>query len=120
MKINAHNAPAFIRHLETLRKLTGNPETPPYPFDLVKQIKRLEIRANRIATADCNGTIDPELADKKLDKIKEQVQVILPELKTLFINGDPRGYSLKIKEEEAKQLGIWQDWGGYGILSPEF
>jgi hypothetical protein len=42
-----------------------------------------------------------------------------------FVNGDPRGYALKIDNEcaEGKALiaacKLHTDWGGYGILSPE-
>lgn len=42
-----------------------------------------------------------------------------------FVNGDPRGYALKIDNAtlEGRALiaavGLHTDWGGYGILSPE-
>ena len=35
------------------------------------------------------------------------------------INGDARGYSLKIASEFAKDLRIERDLGGYGILAPD-
>ena len=40
----------------------------------------------------------------------------------VFINGDPRGYALKIKEEYVRKhnLKIYRDFGGYGIIAPEF
>ena len=119
-KIKAHNAPAFVRHLQTLATLTNDPNVGPYPFDIWQELIRLERRANRITTAECNGTIEENKADKQLDQIKAKVCKLLPGLKTVFINGDPRGYALKIKEEEARSLNMWQDWGGYGILAPEF
>jgi len=54
-------------------------------------------------------------------KIKNKVKVMTaPELyKAVFINGDPRGYALKIKDEFVREnnLTIYQDWGGYGILA---
>lgn len=38
-----------------------------------------------------------------------------------FVNNDPRGYQLKIRlsAEEALKFGIYTDWGGYGIITPE-
>lgn len=41
-----------------------------------------------------------------------------------FVNGDPRGASLKVSEEgantlEAQGINMVRDWGRYGILSPE-
>jgi hypothetical protein len=40
----------------------------------------------------------------------------------MFINRDPRGYSLKIDDEYCREhkLNIHQDWGGYGIIAPDF
>ena len=118
MKIEAKNAPQFVRHLGVIAKLAGVDY--PYPFDIYAKLSRLEARANRICTHECNGTIDPDKAEKQLDKILEKVKELLPNAKTLFINGDPRGYTLKLKEEEARELGIYQDWGGYGIIAPSF
>ncbi len=39
----------------------------------------------------------------------------------VFFNGDPRGYTLKIRDEYARehQLKIHRDWGGYGIIAPD-
>jgi hypothetical protein len=48
-----------------------------------------------------------------------------------FVNGDPRGYALKLDPEAPQVEGLpsakaliesarlHRDWGGYGILSPE-
>ena len=118
-KINAHNAPAFCRHLQTLSKLAGG-DCPPYPFELLATLQRLENKAHRITTADCNGEIDTEIAEKQLTKIADKVRSLLPNAKTFFINGDPRGNALKIKADEARELGMYTDFGGYGILCPEF
>lgn len=117
-KINAHNAPAFCKHLQTLSQLAGLDY--PYPFELFKTLQRLERKANRLATMDCNGEGNPDKIEKQLQKIEKKVRELLPNVKTFFINGDPRGYSLKVGEDEAKSLGMWSDWGGYGILCPEF
>lgn len=40
----------------------------------------------------------------------------------VFLNRDPRGYSLKIPDEYVSEheLDIHRDWGGYGILAPDF
>ena len=118
MKITATSAPAFVRHLENLSKIAGLDH--PYPFDLYEKLVRLERKANRLCVLDCNGEIDGKKCEKQLEKIKNKVRELLPGLKTFFINGDPRGYSLKISESEAKEHSMYQDWGGYGILAPEF
>lgn len=119
MRIKATNAPAFIRHLNALAQMTNDKSS--YHFDTFARLKRLEARANRITTDSCNGHGDEAKHDAALERIKKQVQSLLPNAKTIFINGDPRGYSLKIKESEVKQYnGMHTDWGGYGILAPEF
>jgi hypothetical protein len=40
----------------------------------------------------------------------------------IFLNGDARGYALKIQDDYVRDnnLDIHKDWGGYGILAPEF
>lgn len=40
----------------------------------------------------------------------------------VFLNGDPRGYALKIEDNWMRarpELRLHSDWGGYGILAPE-
>jgi len=82
---------------------------------------------NRIFTNECNGVSQPTEAQEKKrnQRVLKQLNDMLPGLKTIFLNGDPRGYSLKISSEEAKELrdkgiNIYTDWGGYGILCPDF
>jgi len=38
----------------------------------------------------------------------------------VFFNSDPRGYALKIKDDYTRDITIYRDWGGYGILAPDF
>jgi len=118
-KIKAVNAPALINHLKVISKISTDPNCPPYPFDVLGKLYKLERKAHKITTAQCNGEGNEEAQDKQLNKILTRVNELL-KVKTAFINGDPRGYALKIKETEAKELGIYQDWGGYGILAPQF
>jgi hypothetical protein len=120
MKIKANNAPAFVRHLQTLSTLAGVDY--PYPFDVYEKLKRLENRAHRITTHLCNGDGDEDKHETALERIEKSVHKLLPKLGegAFFINRDPRGYALKIREEKAKELNIHTDWGGYGILAPEF
>ena len=97
------------------------------PVQVAKKVHRLEAEAHRQAERICNGEI--ELTDdehgrweagilNRLDKILgfRALGVLV------FINGDPRGYALKIDDKYVKDhnLEIHRDWGGYGILAPEF
>ena len=75
----------------------------------------------------CNGEIDEtdkeweerdnyflDRIDKLLNFKKQKIPV--------FLNGDPRGYTIKIKDDFVRinNLNIYRDWGGYGIIAPAF
>jgi hypothetical protein len=81
---------------------------------------RLETQAHRITTAECNGTATEE-DRQRLIEILTATRALLPNVEGIFINGDARGYALKIDDKamRAHAYNLTQDWGGYGILSPE-
>ena len=121
MKINVDNAWYYTAHINNLATIAGiemHKAEKAY-----KSLRRLEAKANRICTRECNeANFD---GSNQLEAIKKRVLELLPGLKGFFINTDPRGYSLKITEDEtkalrAKGINIYTDWGGYGILAPEF
>lgn len=96
------------------------------PIELCKKLFRLENKAHNLCIEECNTGIDN---DSKLDVILTQVKKILfanvkNDLleKAIFINGDPRGYTLKINSDYVlnNNLSIHQDWGNYGIIAPDF
>ena len=92
------------------------------PVKLCKRLLRLETKAHRLAVDFCNGDIDQLEWDKKADQILTKVETILKNKKVLFLNGDARGYALKIDDEYLKNnnFNIHRDWGGYGIIAPDF
>jgi len=110
---------------------------------LCKKLRQLEVKAHHATTCLCNtNTLDrleltreeertglyPKQATEdeqdaffgailnKVDKILNFRAKHIP----VFINHDPRGYALKVKDCRENNLKIYQDWGGYGILAPEF
>ena len=120
------NADQFFRHVCNLQTLAGL-DNYHDALTLYKSLHRLEARISRENTDDCNGTSN--LTDKQSESRDERrfkkFQSLLPNVSGLFINGDPRGYALKIHTKDAMELrykgiNIYQDWGGYGILAPEF
>jgi len=92
------------------------------PVKLCKRLLRLETKAHRLAVDFCNGVIDQLEWDKKADQILTKVETILNNKKVLFLNSDARGYALKIDDEYLKNnnFNIHRDWGGYGIIAPDF
>ena len=105
------------------------------PVTLCKSLHRLEAKAHRLAEDYCNGYYKGRVINDETDEAQERdeakilksvLNILGPMTDTLkeniFLNSDPRGYSLKIKSEAVKamNLEIHRDMGGYGILCPEF
>jgi hypothetical protein len=97
------------------------------PITLCKKLHRLEVKAHQLATDYCNGEngVDTENWEDKCEPILKSVHKILnPENAnvSIFLNADARGYALKIKFDDTyvRRFDIHKDWGGYGIIAPEF
>ena len=92
------------------------------PVKLCKRLFRLENKAHKLALDFCNGEIDQLEWDQKANKILTKVEAILKNKKVLFLNGDARGYALKIDDGYIRNnnLNIHKDWGGYGIVAADF
>ena len=94
-------------------------------IELCKKLHSLENKAHSLCEHECNTGED---MDEQLDKILAKVKTILGKnadsqlIDAIFINGDPRGYALKIRSSYVLEhdLNIYRDWGGYGILAPDF
>lgn len=107
-----------------------------------RTLKTLENRAHRNAELYCNGedwrngrlvraAMTQEEYERRQDAIEQSVKRLfggkLPA--GFFVNSDPRGYALKIDPGQSYEAdyhpeyvpeGLHKDWGGYGILAPEF
>jgi len=134
--MNQETKDAIIKHGETLKKMFRlSPEID--SLKLCKQLRRLERQADKNNTDYCNGYIDETQYSKIDEAILSYLDAILnfnSQNIPVFINGDPRGYALKVNDEfmrafdnisrnEPKSifygLSLNKDWGGYGILAPE-
>lgn len=94
------------------------------PIALCKKLRRLEVKASTNSEAYCNGRYDEVKYQRISEEIEAKVDNILKfksKAIPVFINGDPRGYALKIKGEwvSAQNINIERDWGGYGLLAPD-
>jgi hypothetical protein len=93
---------------------------------LAKKLHSLEVKANHAATCLLNtNTLNLIEQEAFFGKILDSVDKILKFREKnipVFINYDARGYTLKINDDyvKAQKLTIYQDWGGYGILAPDF
>ncbi len=117
MKITDIKARQYINHMTILAQLAGCTE---YEAMLIyRKLRRIELKENRRMCQECNTGGNDEKAD---DRTRKTIARLLPNLQGFFINGDCRGYTLKVKEATRNELypDMYQDWGGYGILAPEF
>lgn len=72
----------------------------------------------------CERDLTTEEEEEK-EKLKQEAKKILNYSDAIVFNNDPRGYSLKLapevtEEAIARGFYILKDWGGYGILAPDF
>ena len=97
---------------------------------LARKLHGLEVKAHKLATDYCNGenNVTTETWEPLTDSILDEVDKITNYKRQgvpVFVNGDARGYALKIHDSWVKGYTdkggqIHRDWGGYGILAPEF
>jgi hypothetical protein len=96
------------------------------PIDLYKRLHRIEVEAHSFAERCCNEAIDEDFITRKEKSLLKRLDEILGWREAgipVFVNGDPRGYSLKVNDEYMRKhsdVELERDWGGYGILCPEF
>jgi hypothetical protein len=95
------------------------------PVTLYKMLRRLEAEAHRLAERECNEQLPEGYSEKKDASILRRLDSILGFKAAgiaVILNGDPRGYAIKIDDACMKAQGIelHRDMGGYGILAPEF
>ena len=93
-------------------------------YKLCSKLHSLELKAHKIALDWCNGEngVTTDNIDFFVDPILKKVNAILKPKFEIYFNGDARGYALKISDKIMKEhnLKLYTDWGGYGILAPEF
>ena len=108
MKIQSHNAHLFINHCNALG----------IGWSDFNRLSRIENYCHRIALNLANDG-HFEIPDDWSDKQIKKVIAICPKLggQNLFINLDPRGYAMKVIDPP---LAMHRDFGGYGIVAPEF
>ena len=93
------------------------------PLTLCRRLRRIEADASRNALRLCNGEIMQSEYSTHAGALLGEVNAILGAVEgvKLIINGDPRGYALKIDDASMRdgRLSLHTDMGGYGIIAPE-
>lgn len=110
------------QHGENLKRIFSLPADTD-PAKLCKRLFKLENQARPIMVAYCNGTANEPDVDNYVDnRLWPALRKTLGEKADtlIFINHDPRGYTLKLTEKASfVETGIYKDWGGYGIIAPD-
>lgn len=88
-------------------------------------LRLIEIEANRFFLETVSNYIPEKEYNARVSKITKRVVSVfggnLPH--GFLLNADPRGYALKLEIDNQNQdvsTGIHMDFGGYGILAPDF
>ena len=111
------NITAHGDNLKKLFKLDNSVDS----VKLCKSLLRLENKAHKIALDYCNhGNIDNSAVKNILFQVAVLLKIEISDADEIFFNGDARGYALKINDEFVKHKEIFKDWGGYGIIAPDF
>jgi hypothetical protein len=109
------NITAHGNNLKNLFKLDNSVDS----VKLCKSLFKLENQAQKLALEYCNyGNLDNSAVESILKKAG--VLLNITDTNQIFFNGDARGYALKISDNFCKDKEIFKDWGGYGILAPDF
>jgi len=114
-----------IKHINDLQAFFKLPDmTESQKLNLARKLRRLEATAHGLQEKQCNGTIEEADAIAEETKIMDKLDALLDFRKQeipVFINGDPRGYALKIEDDYTRNSNkqIHRDWGGYGIIAPD-
>tara|TARA_R100001443_G_C3282893_1_gene160841 strand:+ start:39 stop:413 length:375 start_codon:yes stop_codon:yes gene_type:complete len=89
---------------------------------LCKQLFRLENKAHQLAEDDYNGLDVKAEVESIFKSVCKVLNISSIKEWGIFWNNDPRGFALKIDDELVKKndLKIHRDWGGNGILAPDF
>ena len=90
-------------------------------IELCSKLFRLENKAHEFTTNHCNYGYSDDEFNLFEDKILSKISSLLNCNKDImFLNGDARGYALKFTSEFSKDKDIHKDWGGYGIIAPDY
>lgn len=117
-------------HLRALADLFGGFKNEDINLDTVwTSWRRWECKIHRLAEWYCDNEYLYKRAERELDKIERELPSKLSKLfnnpqlfeEHFYINLDPRGYALKLKniESSADTRDLHRDWGSYVILAPD-
>lgn len=109
-----------IRHVENLLRIFPDALSR-NPVLLYGRLRMIEREGSRHAEKMCS---DSDYYNSNIDRLDEISDKIVGKANALlgtdrvWLNTDPRGYALKVDLSDEELLHT--DWGGYGIIAPDF
>ncbi len=113
--MNAKTKEAVIIHGQQLLALFPNAKERD-PVALCRKLRRIELRANRAACEACNTQAGLDAWEAEEARALSKANALLG-TDRVWINGDPRGYALKVTLTAGETL--YRDLAGYGIIAPD-
>lgn len=96
----------------------------PLTFSALTELAEIEREGHQLAEQYCNGDVSASEHSILENRLIRRVQRLVGDFEALHFNSDPRGHFLKIEDgymrTQAQDSGLETDWGGYGILVPEW
>lgn len=120
MSKKSDHAEAILKHGFKLKRIFPNVNLG--PVDFYNALLRIEQRARGLAERECNEKLPDGYVERAEASIKQDLFALIGHDVPVFLNGDPRGYALKIDAKIVCEykLDIFTDMGGDGVLAPEF
>ena len=116
-KINLEKCREYISHINNLSTLLGVDEKEAEA--IYANLIRLEKELHSINEYEANYCITEFTREQREFITKKVMNLLSPIKDNIIINRDPRGYALKLKPDSTPDE-FTKDWGGYGIIAPEF
>lgn len=113
--MNATQKSEIITHGEHLLAIFPS-ATERDPLALCRKLRRIERRAHKAAEAACNHQAGADAWPRERARAREAANALLGTYR-VWVNGDPRGYALKVDLRDGEAL--CSDWGGNGIIAPD-
>jgi hypothetical protein len=120
--MNINKLRKHYSQLRPIYKALGMPDD----VQMMQRLCKLERTLHRHAEEACSVPLSARqelYRERFAENAVKEVESMMPLLAgKVFINGDPRGWAIKIDDKHKQLINdsrIARDWGGYGLLSPD-
>jgi hypothetical protein len=116
-KISLQKCREYISHIQNLSNLLGIDEIE--AERIYAKLIRLEKELQGVNEYEATYCTTEFTREQREFITKNAMELLAPVKDRIIINRDPRGYAIKMIPEKTPD-NFTKDWGGFGILAPEF